>query len=110
MTSKVVVEMPICPNRTVIETENGDEGCVKIHIKSTCSHVRDYAKVLTEADLMDLTNLTDSKIMKLAETSHITPTCLVPVAVYNACWVECGMISKNAAKRAPTSTISFEVE
>lgn len=110
MSSKVVVDMPICPNHTVIETELNDDGSVRVHIKSTCSHVRDYAKSLTEVGLMDMTSITDSKIMKLAETSHITPTCLVPVSVYNACWLESGMISKTAAKNSPTSTMTFDME
>ena len=110
MSSRVIIEMPICPNRTIIETENCDDGSVKIRIESTCSHVIEYGEALKDVDLTDMTSLSDSKIMKLAEQSHITPTCMVPVGVYNACWLEAGMISKTAAKASPVSSLTFDVE
>jgi hypothetical protein len=45
--------------------------------------------------------------MRMATESGLTPTCLVPVAVYNACWMEQGLISKNLAMQRPSICIEF---
>ena len=57
--------------------------------------------------MSDLMDLEGSQIMKMASESGLTPTCLVPVAVYNACWMEHGMISKNLAMKKRTICIEF---
>jgi len=35
--------------------------------------------------------------MDLASEVGLTATCLIPVAIYNACWIEKGMISRRLA-------------
>jgi hypothetical protein len=38
----------------------------------------------------------------------LTPTCLVPAAVMNACWLENDMISKNLARKMGKMEIIFD--
>lgn len=109
MTSRVVVQMPLCTFQTIIETTDRGDGTVGIHIESDCSHVREFAKELTEATQDDYIKQVGSRIVQLAEENHLTATCLVPVAVFNACWVETGMISKSSARKYPTACVTFEV-
>lgn len=80
-----------------------------LRIESNCKHVKEFAEALTEAGPDDYIALADSRILRLAEQNHLTPTCLVPVAVVNACWVETGMISKNLARKNSSACIVFEV-
>jgi hypothetical protein len=44
---------------------------------------------------------------KMAEVP-LTPTCLVPAAVMNACWLENDMISKNLARKMGKMEIIFD--
>ena len=57
--------------------------------------------------MSDLMDLEGSLIMRMATETGLTPTCLVPVAVYNACWMEQGLISKNLAMQRRSICIEF---
>ena len=48
-----------------------------------------------------------SRILTEAEGGVLTPTCLVPIAVFNVCWVEAGMISKRLAIKEGQISIQF---
>ncbi|MDH7508304.1 MAG: hypothetical protein QHH00_02755 [Methanomassiliicoccales archaeon] len=99
--------MALCSHETTIEVEDKNDGTVSVHIKSSCNHVKEYAKLLTEVKLDDLYEMKGSKILELATEARLTPTCLVPVGVFNACWLEVGMISKNLVKTRPSVCIHF---
>ena len=58
---------------------------------------------MKEVDVKDLYAMEGSSIMKKATASRVSPSCIVPVAIMNACWIECGMISKNLALEKRTS-------
>jgi hypothetical protein len=109
MTSKVIVQMPLCTNKTVIEATDRGNGIVDLRFESHCCHIKDFAKALTEASYDDYVQLVGSRVLRLAEENHLTATCLVPVAVFNACWVETGMISKSLARKEPNACIIFDV-
>jgi hypothetical protein len=108
MTSKVRVDMTICDHKTLIEAEAQEDGTVKVRIRSTCRDVRDFAKGLGPLGPEDYTSLQNSKIMDLAAHSRLTPTCLIPTAIYNVVWEEVGMISKRHALKEKSICIYFE--
>jgi hypothetical protein len=89
----------------VAAERSGDE--TLITITSDCKSVHGFADRLRKVSMSDLMDLEGSLIMKVASESGLTPTCLVPVAVYNACWMEHGMISKNLAMKKRTICIEF---
>ena len=106
ITSRVRVDAPICDHQTIVAAErSGDE--TLITITSDCKSVHGFADRLRKVSMSDLMDLEGSLIMKVASESGLTPTCLVPVAVYNACWMEHGMISKNLAMKKRTICIEF---
>lgn len=100
------MDAPICDHTTYITAEATTEG-TKVHIKSGCKSVQHYGHLLKEVDMDDINELEGSKIMDLAVKAGLTPTCLVPVAVYNVCWMEQGMISKTLALSKKQIAIEF---
>ncbi len=108
MTSKVRVDMSICAHKTLIDADLQEDGTVKVKIRSTCRDVRDYGKRLGVLTPDEYIQAEDSKIMKLACQCHLTPTCLVPAAVYNVVWIEVGHISKRHALANKCIGIHFE--
>jgi hypothetical protein len=108
MTSIVRVDMSICDHKTLIEANQQEDGSVKVKIKSTCKDIRDFAKRLGPISSEDYIEIKGSKIWELAWESRLTPTCLVPVAVFNVIWMEVGMISKRHALKEKAICIHFE--
>ncbi len=108
MTSKVRVEMPICSHKTLIDADALDDGTVKVRIRSTCKDVRDFAKRLGPLGPEDYVEIRGSKIFQSAIDARLTPTCLVPTAVFNVVWMEVGMISKSLALKEKAICVHFE--
>ncbi len=100
------VDAPICDHQTIVTAErSGDETLVTI--TSDCKSVHGFADRLRMVSMSDLMDLEGSMIMRMATETGLTPTCLVPVAVYNACWMEQGLISKNLAMQRRSICIEF---
>lgn len=107
MVSRVKVVTPICSHETWVTAEMDGEERIKVRIETDCSNVKTYAERLGSVSMDDINELRDSRIMTEAEGGVLTPTCLVPVAVFNACWVEAGMISKRLATKEGSVAIHF---
>lgn len=107
MTSKVEVEANICSHRTVIEVTDKENGNMAVRIDTDCSSVRAYAEMLPELLTSDYADWEGSRILDLAAKAGLTTTCLVPVALINACWVESGMMSKRLALKEGPLCIRF---
>jgi hypothetical protein len=108
MASRVRVDMSICDHKTLIDAVQQPDGMVKVRIRSTCKDVRDYGRNLGMVGPEDYIQAEGSKITELATRCHLTPTCLVPAAVFNVVWVEVGNISKRHALANKTISINFE--
>ncbi len=107
MASRVKVVTPICSHETYVTAEMDGDDHVKVHIESDCSNVRTYAERLKRVSMEDLNEIRGSRIMEVAMDGVLTPTCLVPIAVFNACWVEAGMISKRLAVKEGSIAVHF---
>lgn len=107
MTSKVEVEANICSHRTVIEVTDKGNGNMAVRIDTDCSSVRAYAEMLPELLTNDYADWEGSRILDFAAKAGLTTTCLVPVALINACWVESGMMSKRLALKEGPLCIRF---
>lgn len=108
MTSKVRVDMPLCSHETFIEVEDQGNGILKVRIETDCEDIAHYAEMIRELEVLDYSEIRGSKILEKAAEAVLTPTCLVPTAVFNACWLETGMISRNLVKKMDTLCIRFE--
>jgi hypothetical protein len=103
MATRILADMTLCSYEIVITAEDLGNGTVSLDIRSDCEEVQRYAAMLGDVAIEELDDL-DSRIMRTAAQAGLTATCLVPSAVYNACWLEVGMISKNLARgKGPVS-------
>ena len=100
--------MSICDHKTLIDADQQADGTVKVKIRSTCRDVRDFGRSLGPIGMEDYIGIKDSKIFQLASEARLTPTCLVPTAVFNVIWMEVGMISKRHALKSKSIGIHFE--
>ncbi|HIH76260.1 MAG TPA: hypothetical protein HA343_02950 [Methanomassiliicoccales archaeon] len=107
MASRVKVVTPICSHETWVTAEMDGEDRLKVRIESDCSNVMNYAERLGRVTMDDINEQRGSRILTAAEDGILTPTCLVPIAVMNACWVEAGMISKRLAIKEGPISIHF---
>jgi hypothetical protein len=98
MVSKVRVDATICDNTTTVTVKDVGGGRVSIEIDTNCASVAHFASLLKDANVDDLTDWTNNRILDLASRSGLTTTCLVPTAIFNCSWVELGMISRKLAK------------
>ncbi|MCE5296763.1 MAG: hypothetical protein LLG16_06640 [Euryarchaeota archaeon] len=106
MVSKVKVNAPICDHETeIIARASGNDTLVEI--RSNCRSVQTYAERLNSVSMDDIMDTKGSKIIELAGEVGLTSTCLIPTAVYNACWIEQGMISKRLALAKERICIEF---
>ncbi|MFP4170280.1 MAG: DUF6951 family protein [Methanomassiliicoccales archaeon] len=104
----VKVDMTLCSHETTIRAEGRQDGIIDVTIESTCEDVRRYAGMIDKLSVEDYSELRGSKIIEAAADACLTPTCLVPSGVYNACWAEAGMISKNLAEKVDPLCIRFQ--
>lgn len=107
MTSKVEVDARICSHRTVIEATDTGDGNMRVSIDTDCPSVQTYGGLISELAPGDYSDWSDSKVWEMAAQAGLTTTCLVPVALINACWVESGMMSKRLAIKESPICIHF---
>ena len=106
MVTRVKVDAPICDHQTEVIAYARSEG-VEVEIITDCSSVQLYASRLKGLTMDDIMDLKGSKIIDMASDAGLTATCLIPTAVYNACWVELGLISRRFALSRPNLCIQF---
>ena len=107
MTTKVLADSAVCGYKNLI-TVNKEGKNIKINLVSGCSSIKKYNDNLTDVKVEDLYSMENSKILKKATESSVSPSCIVPVAIMNACWIESGMMSKNLALSKKELKIVFE--
>ena len=107
MTTKVTVEMPLCGYRTKIRAERDGDG-VRLKIFSGCNKIQYVARELETLSAVELADPSQSRLFKLLLESRFTPTCLVPVGIMNAAWVEVGNTSRYLALEKKELKIRFE--
>lgn len=106
MVTRVKVDAPICDHHTEVIAHARPEG-VEVEIITDCSSVQLYSSLLKGLTMDDIMDLKGSKIINLASDAGLTATCMIPTAVYNACWVELGLISRRYALSRPNLCIQF---
>ncbi|HSV41864.1 MAG TPA: hypothetical protein VLH13_00460 [Methanomassiliicoccales archaeon] len=106
MTTRVKVNAPICDHEAEITVQESEEG-LDIRIITDCKSVQHYSEVLRSVTKDEVMDLKGSPIIDKASDTGLTATCLIPTAVFNACWLEMGMISKGMARSRPKMCIEF---
>ncbi len=96
MVTRVSVDTPICGKKTIVTAEKNSSGKIAVAVVSDCEHLQTLNENLKEVGVEDTYKGFDQNpIYVSARESNLTPTCLVPCAIVNAVWVECGLISRS---------------
>lgn len=105
MPSSVTVNMRTCDRVHRITVSMRDDGDLDVDIDTDCENVREYARRLGTITMDDVTDVCRSKVNREDVRWPLTGTCLVPMGVIYAAWMECGMLSKNLCNRVHADEI-----
>lgn len=104
MTSEIVVRMPVCDKSVRVRVTAREDGDMDVEIQSDCPSIDHYASTLGRITMDDITNFETSRINREEVRGNMSMICLAPIAVYQAAWLECGMMSKRLyGKTGPCS-------
>ena len=103
----VKVNATLCDRTHYVRVTMRDDGIMDVDIVSDCEKVKEYGDQLGTLSMADLGNITMSRIMDPRIVEHLTPTCLAPVAVFNAAWLESGLMSRSLALKVAEESIEF---
>ena len=84
-----------------------DDGNLGVKIVSDCPHVREYAEKLTEISVDDVVSFAGSKVVDPDIRATLSVPCLTPIAVFEAAWLELGMLSKTLVNNVKENTVTF---
>ena len=102
------MNMNTCSKHHVIEVTMNDEGNLDVKITTNCPHVQEYADKLKVITLDDVTSFAGSKVVDPEIRASLSVPCLVPNAVFDAAWIEVGMLSKNLCNKAHNNSIILD--
>ena len=108
MVSKVQVNMRTCSHVHNITVSTRDDGTMDVSIETDCPHVRDYADRLKTITMDDAMDFCTSRINDPEVRRALSATCLCPLGVMNAAWMEVGMLSKTLCSRVHSNDIVLD--
>ncbi|MGN1044930.1 MAG: DUF6951 family protein [Candidatus Methanomethylophilaceae archaeon] len=104
----VVVNARFCDKVHRVTVTMRDDGDLDLHVESDCEHVMQYAENIGPVMTMaDVTEREGGKVMDPEMQKPLTLTCLAPIAVLEAAWLELGMMSKNRAKQVGSDELDY---
>ena len=107
MTNTVVAHMNTCYKTNKVTVWMKDDGNLGVKIVSDCPHVREYAEKLTEISVDDVVSFAGSKVVDPDIRATLSVPCLTPIAVFEAAWLELGMLSKTLVNNVKENTVTF---
>lgn len=107
MATAVTVRMRVCDKYAKIRCEKQSDETFKVAIESDCPIIQAYARQITVLTMEDLIDQDKSKVCA-PKVRPTDPECLVPAAVFDAAWMEAGMISKNLAKKVKMDSVEYD--
>lgn len=104
MGSTVETDMTICDKKIRVTVTTREDGDMDVSIESDCSFLKHYAESLGTITMDDIMCFERSRINREDIRGNMSMICLAPIAVYQAAWMECGMLSKrNYVKSGPVT-------
>ena len=105
----VVVNARFCDKIHRISVILREDGDLDLHVDSDCGHVTQYVdNIGSVISMADVTDRDGSKVFDPKNQEPLTLTCLAPIAILDAAWLELGMMSKSRALQIKCDEISFE--
>jgi len=103
--------MTACDRTATVTVSLREDGDLDVVIQSDCEVVMDYAKRLGgRITPMDVYGFQQSRINNDSVRGNLTATCLVPNAIYNAAFLELGMMTRSLAKKAKQNTVLLDTD
>ncbi|NLN72378.1 MAG: hypothetical protein GX137_06300 [Thermoplasmatales archaeon] len=107
----VTVDMKFCEKKIEITVTPREDGDLDLVIDTDCDNVRSYyeklGRILTADDVTDNEH---SKVLDKQTCAPLTMTCMAPVGVINAAWLELGLLSKSRANAVGENVMMFRPE
>lgn len=107
MANTAIAHMKTCHKTNKVTVWLKDDGKLGVRIVSDCPHVMDYASKLTEITVDDVVSFAGSKVVDPEIRASLSVPCLTPIAVFEAAWLELGMLSKNLVKETKDNRVTF---
>lgn len=107
MTNTSIAHMKTCSKTNKVTVSMRDDGDLDVKIVSDCPHVQEYARRLTRISVDDVVSFKGSKVVDPEIRATLSVPCLTPIAVFEAAWLELGMLSKNLCNNVKENTVSF---
>lgn len=108
MSSTVTVKMNTCSKTHHIEVSMRDDGNLDVTIKSDCPNVQEYANRLKTITPDDIVSFSGSKVIDPVCRETLSVPCLVPIGVFDAAWMELGLLSKSLGGKAHSNEIILD--
>ena len=100
--------MKACEREARVTVSLRDDGDLDVTIESACDVVMGYAERLGgRITAMDVYGFQQSRINSDEVRGNLTPTCLVPNAIYNAAFLELGMMTRSLAEKAGENIVEL---
>lgn len=109
MASTVIAKMNTCEKGAKVTVSMREDGNLDVIIESDCDIVQAYGERLKTISQMDVYNFQESKINADEIRVNLTPTCIVPNAIYNAAFLEMGLLTKSLAKKSRENSVEFVI-
>ena len=104
----VTVDMRFCDKKSRITVTQREDGDLDLRIETDCESVRSYYKNLGDTlSIDDVTDKEGSRVFDTKVTEPLTMTCMTPLGIVNAAWLELGMLSKSRADKVGENTMIF---
>lgn len=108
MASTIRTEMRICDKYVEVTASARVDGGFDILVDSDCEALRSFAKNLTVISMDDIMNFETSRINREEVRGNMSMICLAPIAVYQAAWIEAGMMSRRIYSKTGSCEMSMK--
>jgi len=110
MTSVIESNMSICDKKIKVTANKKDDGTIDIRIESDCQAIEGFSENLTNITMDDIMNFETSRINKEEVRGNMSMICVAPIMVYQAAWMEMGMMSTKIYPKCGPITIDMGKE
>ncbi len=110
MSSTVIVKMNTCSKTHRITVSLRDDGDLDVSITSDCKNVQAYAERITRLTMDDVTEFCNSAINAPDARSLLSVPCLVPTGIFDAAWIELGILSKSLCEKVGSNEVLLNPE
>ena len=107
MSSVIESKMSICQKWIRVTADQKDDGTIGIKVESDCDALQHFAEQLTSVTVEDVTNFETSTINKESIRGNMSMICVAPIMVYQAAWMEIGMLSRRIFPMSGPITIDM---